>query len=46
MVGNILIETAKIDGNFTNIMPLAASEKFVGVLRYQWTVFIIFNIPL
>ena len=44
-------KTAKIDSKCTNIpvlicSPLTAPETFVGVLCYQCTVFIIFNIPI
>ena len=48
MVSNIFYNNkiAKTYSNFTNITfnicPLAAPKKFMGVLRYQCTVFIVF----
>ena len=50
MVDNILFNTvsAKIGSTLANVSfsPSAASEKFISVLRYQCTDFIIFNIPM
>ena len=44
-------KTAKIDSYISKMpvlicCPLAAPEKFMGLLRYHCTIFIVFNIPI